>query len=170
MLDALTKEISQHVDFIMASACGEQQGWIPAMRSYGLEPGPRSGEAPAPAGEVREALWVVVRKATAHLDQVCAADPDLDPARVEAIRSRLARLVDHEADRYGSALEKTAGASAPSGVSSIFQNAVQTSQMNPWANLKYDRKITVVCKTCGAAQQSQAEFRCEFCGSDVFEK
>ena len=169
MLDSLTKEISEHAEFILASACGERQGWIPAMRSYGLEPGQSSGEVPAPEAEVREALWVVVRRATAHLDQVCVANPDLDPVKVEAIRSRLARLVDHEAGRYGTAIAETSTA-PPAGVASIFQNAVQTSKMSPWANLEYDRKVTVVCKTCGAAQQSQAEFRCEFCGSDVFER
>ena len=168
MLDALGKELSQHVDYIMSSACGEGQGWVPAMQSYGLTPGPESATVPAPEAEVRDALWVVVRKATAYIDQVCASGQPVDQTQLEGIRSRLARMVDHEIGRYNSAVAKSSSGGA--GVSSIFQNAVQTAQMNPWANLKYDRKITVTCKTCGAAQQAQANFTCEFCGSHVFDR
>ena len=34
--------------------------------------------------------------------------------------------------------------------------------MSPWADLNYDDRITITCRTCGAPQQTQREFRCEF--------
>jgi len=81
---------------------------------------------------------------------------------------RLARIVEHETERYLRAVAAAGQPKRSSGIAAIFQNAVETARLSPWANLEWDRRLTVTCRTCGAPQLTRREFRCEFCGSDMF--
>lgn len=171
MLGQFTHELTQHVDYVMKSACGEGDPWATALGKLGLPQGMASAVSPAPEAEVRTALEAIRQRATTYLDQLCSSEPGLDQVQVEGVRKRLAVLVDHEAQRYaGAVAESKSAAPASLGVASIFQNAVQSAQLSPWAHLEYNLKVTITCRVCGAPQQAQAVFNCEFCGSDVFDR
>lgn len=170
MIDALIGRINGQVIRLLRAACGEERGWPEAVRQAGLPARPPAG-GPAPAEEVRGVLDALVVEALAALDEHAATT---DPVQLAGLRQRLGMLADHETRRYAAAMERVA-AEAPSkkpssGIANIFKNAVETYQMSPWAHLKYDNRITITCRTCGAPQQTQREFRCEFCGGDVFNR
>lgn len=58
----------------------------------------------------------------------------------------------------------------PSAMKSIFANARRTAQQVPWAGMTFDRRVSVSCPSCGAAQERARVFRCRYCSQDLFPK
>ncbi len=56
----------------------------------------------------------------------------------------------------------------PSAMKSIFANARRTAAQVPWAGTTFERRVSVSCPSCGAAQERAREFRCRYCSSDLF--
>lgn len=56
----------------------------------------------------------------------------------------------------------------PSAMKSIFANARRTAKQSPWAHLVYERRVSVTCPTCGAAQERARTFTCRYCDGDLF--
>lgn len=56
----------------------------------------------------------------------------------------------------------------PSAMKSIFANARRTAKEVPWANITFERRVTVSCPTCGAAQDRARVFTCRYCDGDLF--
>lgn len=170
MLDELTRQLSEHVDYVFRSARGEHEGWPAAARHYGVATGPAVA-GPAATAEVRAALDAVVRQAGAHLDQLISTGQVSDDLRVAGIRRRLSGLPAREAARYEEARVEAVTPKKPdAGVANIFANAAKSAANNPWAGLGFDRQLTLTCATCGAPQQTEREFKCEYCGGDVFRR
>lgn len=170
MLDELTRQLSEHVDYVFRSARGEHEGWAAAAQHYGVKAGPAIA-GPASTAEVRAALEAVVQQAGAHLEQLVASGQLTDDLRVAGIRRRLSGLPAHEATRYDAArLEAVTPKRPDAGVASIFANASESAANNPWAGLTFDRQLTLTCATCGAPQQTERDFKCEYCNGDVFRR
>jgi hypothetical protein len=168
MLDQLTGQLSEHVDYVFRSARGEG-AWPAAARHYGVSSADVEGFAPV--AEVRAVFDELVRRAGAHLEELVAKGQVEQGARVEGIRRRLSDLPARETQRYERARAEALEPKKPVvGVASIFANAAKTAANNPWASLTFDRQLTQHCATCGAPQRREREFQCEYCGGDVFRR
>jgi hypothetical protein len=87
-----------------------------------------------------------------------------DPAKVNALWTRLAELVDRETGAPPNAPPPAAGL----GLGSIFQNATASVGKEPWAGMTYSNRLTLICKNCGSPQQKPRDFQCVYCGGPLF--
>jgi len=53
-------------------------------------------------------------------------------------------------------------------VGDILHNATASVDEQPTADRRWDERVVVTCKTCGAPQQTACVRFCPFCGGDVF--
>ena len=58
----------------------------------------------------------------------------------------------------------------PSRLGNLFANATANVADSPWANVKWERRFLVLCRSCGAPQQTPRDFKCAYCGGDVFQR
>jgi hypothetical protein len=50
----------------------------------------------------------------------------------------------------------------------IMHNATASVDEQPTADLRWDERVVVTCRTCGAPQQTGRVGSCPFCGGDLF--
>lgn len=158
-LDEFEANLNQHLQYVRESA-RDPAAWERARAHYGVPAGIAPVIGKAPAAQVKAVLQKVVVSAATHLESIQAHE---DPARVDALWTRLGRIVDEEMKAY-------AAPSAGAGLGSIFQNATANVGKEPWAGMKWDEQIVLLCKSCGASQQKTRDFKCTFCSGDLFRR
>jgi hypothetical protein len=155
--------LEQHVRFVREGA-RTPEAWKAVAAFYGLPP-PASASGPVSVPEMVAALLALVLQAARHLETI-PVDED-DQERVEALWNRLVGLVDDEGQAYEASLAPRA---AKLGLASIFENATASVGKHAWSNWKMDRRLVLLCKTCGAAQEKTRDFRCSYCRGDLFRR
>ena len=182
LLDQFEATLKNQVALIEETARSSPAGggpqWAEIVRHFGLPDienrGRVAGERKHPNGafpdELETVVSVLAGQASQTLDHMLGFGmlehrPDLRP-RVEAIAATIASLAATQRKAYTESLapKRVTGA----GVGSIFANVKASKQINPWADLKYDRQFTLSCPGCGAPQQVALEFVCRFCGCNLF--
>lgn len=163
-LFAIDETLDAHVRYVHESAL-VPSAWVEACRYYGLVIQGRSA-GPATVDEVANALRVVMVRAAAELERVQAAF-DEDDDRVQRLWDRLAGLIPKEAEVYKARITPKAGGL---GLAGIFENAQASVGKHWWSDMKFDLRITLICKTCGAPQQKTRDFVCAYCGGDLFRR
>lgn len=164
-LDELEATLEQHLRFVRERARAAS-AWGEVVQFYGLDPGAHAGGFGAvSADQLRAAVQAVVLRAARYLETLERAGAD--PARVEALWSRLGALAQTECTAHAG------GGAAPKrdlGLGSIFKNATASVGQHPWDGLTYETTLTLICKTCGAAQRKSRDFRCAYCRGDLFRR
>lgn len=130
--------VEEHARWIVESA-RHPDSWAATASRYGLH-----GVGAGPGG-ARSAMEVVCGWYLPHA-------PD------DATREWLA----------GAPAAVAAAVEPPRAVSSIFANARRTARQTPWAGVDFDLRVSVGCPGCGAAQERPRDFRCRYCGGDLF--
>lgn len=164
-LHALDETLDAHVRYVLESA-GVPATWVTACQYYGLVVQGRSAGA-ATVDEVADALRIVALRAATELERAQREDPELDEDRVERLWDRLARLVPTEAEVYRARITPRTGGL---GLGSIFENAQASVGKHWWSEMKFEARITLICKVCGAPQQKSRDFTCVYCGGDLFRR
>lgn len=164
-LYAIDETLDAHVRYVHESALVPGT-WVEACRFYGLVIQGRSAGA-ATVDEVANALRVVALRAATELERVQLEVEDLDEDRVERLWDRLACLVPKEAEVYRARITPRSGGL---GLGAIFENAQASVGKHWWSEMKFEARITLICKTCGAPQQKSRDFTCAYCGGDLFRR
>jgi hypothetical protein len=108
---------------------------------------------------VRAAVRVVARNAAVRLEELQYRTAD--PGRVRRFWDRLGRLADEEAER-----QRQAGAAR---LGQVFANAAENVDF--WKGQWEGKNVVVLlCKTCGAPQEKTRDFRCGYCGGELFRR
>ncbi len=163
-LDAFESNLDAHVRWVRESA-RDPAAWEQAPSHYGVPPGIAPLTGPAPVAPVRAVLQAIVLRAAHHLESLQA---HADPTRLDALWTRLGELVEREAHEYQQAVGPAAP--APSRLGGIFANATASVGKEPWAGMQWSNQITVLCRSCGAAQAESRETKCRYCGGDLFRR
>jgi DNA-directed RNA polymerase subunit RPC12/RpoP len=59
------------------------------------------------------------------------------------------------------------GAAKKSGLGDIFANATASVGQYPWQGRPMPKQV-LICATCGAPQEKERRFECNYCGGDLF--
>lgn len=164
-LHAIDETLDAHVRYVHESALVPGT-WVTACQYYGLVIRGRSAGA-ATVDEVADALRIVALRAATELERIQNEDPDVDSDRIERLWDRVACLVPKEAEVYEARITpKKPGL----GLNAIFENAQASVGKHWWSDMKFDARITLICKSCGAPQQKTRDFICAYCGGDLFRR
>lgn len=149
--------LEQHLAWVRDRA-RDKASWPAVQQHYGLPPTPIAFGGVTPK-HVQDVVQQIVRLAATQLD---ALGTQADPARVEALWNRLAQVTEHEA--------KAHQARAAGNLGQIFQNA--TANVDFWQQKQegWSLQLTLICKSCGAAQQKTRDFKCSYCSGDLFRR
>lgn len=164
-LFAIDETLDAHVRYVHESAL-VPSAWVEACRFYGIRIQGRSA-GPATVEEVADALKVIIVRAAAELERVQEMLEDAEDERVERLWDRLAGLIPKEAEVYKA---RIAPKSSGLGLGSIFENAQASVGKHWWSDMKFDLRVTLICRTCGAPQQKTRNFECVYCGGDLFRR
>ena len=157
-LDAIVANLEQHLVWVRAQA-KDKKAWPAVQQHYGLAVTPIAfGGVTGP--HIKAVVQQLVKQAAAQLDGVSGEDPE----RTSRLWDHLAGLAEREATAH------TAAATAGAGLGQIFQNA--TAHVDFWQEKMGDwrKPVTLICKNCGASQQKTRDFKCTFCGGDLFRR
>jgi hypothetical protein len=113
-----------------------------------------AARAGADAARAKELVLAAARE----LDALVATVP---AARLNDAWDRLSKLALDE---------RQAPARKPSRLGNLFANATAHVDDSPFKDVKWDRRFLVLCRSCGAPQQTPRDFRCAYCGGDVFRR
>jgi hypothetical protein len=155
-LDSLERSLDEALEWIRARM--NKKDWPEVQQRYGLKPTPIAFGG-VTADHVRAVMRLAGRDAAAQLEQL---QHTADRGRVTALWDRLCRLAEEEVERH------RRGASGRLG--QVFVNAAENVDF--WREQMAGSKsvIVLLCKTCGAAQEKTRDFRCEYCGGDLFQR
>ena len=112
------------------------------------------------AAEVGARVNALVLAAAKELDALVGAVP---PARLNDAWDRLSKLALD-------ARQAEAKPRKPSRLGNLFANATANVGDSPFNNVKWERRFLVLCTSCGAPQQTPRDFKCAYCGGDVFRR
>jgi hypothetical protein len=133
---------------------GSIADWEEVTARYGL---PAPAAAPTHPEQHAVLSHIIVAHARA-LEQIAPASP---PALVRSLWDRLAR-------------EAAAAATPPKPRSkflgNLFVNATASVNDGPFAHIRWDSRIVVLCKNCGAPQERPREGRCSYCSGELFQR
>jgi len=119
-----------------------------------------AARAQAPAAEVAARVNALVLAAARELDALVGTAP---AARLNDAWDRLSRMALE-------ARQADARPRKPSRLGNLFANATANAADSPFANVKWERRILVLCTSCGAPQQTPRDFKCAYCGGDVYRR
>jgi len=156
-LAQIEETLEQHLAWVRDRA-RDKAAWPAVQQHYGLPPTPIAFGGVTP-DHVRAVVQQLVRLAATQLD---ALGTTVAPARIEALWNRLAELADTEAKQQASRASGSLG--------HIFQNA--TANVDFWQQKHegWSLQLTLICKSCGAAQQKTRDFKCSYCSGDLFRR
>ncbi|MGE0868341.1 MAG: hypothetical protein AB7P03_07260 [Kofleriaceae bacterium] len=158
-LTEIEYKLDHELAFVRAQATVDG-GWRRVVERYQLQ-------LPCPARPTVRDLCAVVHhlcmRALAALDEL--GPP---PSESLALLGRLGQLVEVEGRAYDEALRARAPVSRLLG--NLFHNATASVDDQPWAAFRWQERIVAKCKTCGAPQQVPSNYRCGYCGGDMFKR
>lgn len=186
-LNEIEQRLEQHVKYLRDTAAASPPGggtqWDQALAFYRVTPdstvdrlrviqgtGQHRG---ASTEEFRRAMETLAAFAKDELSKTLATARVNDAEsrhKVEVLNERLRLLPSAQCTVYASLVgaavhgESSVGAS----VGGIFANAVNTAKLTPWANIHIDPSTVTCCKTCGAPQEKQLDFKCRYCRQPLF--
>lgn len=134
-------------------------GWAEVQARYQLA-------SPLPkAAPSAQQLRMVVNGLVMQCAQALEQSGDRSPA-AHALWLRLCRTVDEE----GRAHQEWLGPGKPRSklLGNIMQNATASVNEAFWTAFKWNARIVAMCKTCGAPQQTARNYKCSYCGGDMF--
>jgi hypothetical protein len=114
----------------------------------------------ADAAEAGARVKSLVLAAAKELDALVATVP---AARLNDAWDRLSKLALDE--RQAEAKPRK-----PSRLGNLFANATANVEDSPFKDVKWERRFLVLCTSCGAPQQTPRDFKCAYCGGDVFRR
>ena len=186
ILIGLQQTLGHHLEYVLETArtCPPSGSakWTEVMERYQVTPADvpdrtarisnhKNAQGALPK-DVRKVLKAVVGMASASLGQIHSqmggalqADAGL-AGQAQGLGSRLEGLVKQKVQDYKERIKPEASGS----VSSIFANATETAKMTPWADMKWDRNMTLSCVGCGAPQDNPLDFQCSHCGGHLVGK
>lgn len=132
--------------------------WPEVQARLGLEQKPIAFGGVTPE-HVRAAVRLLARNAALRLEEL---QHRVERARASALWDRLARLADEEAERHRQASGARLG--------QVFANAAENVDFwkSQWDGAK--NVLVLLCKTCGAPQEKTRDYRCGYCGGELFRR
>lgn len=162
-LSTLSGHLDGHLAYVLAAARGERP-WREALQYYGL--GHQPGTTPPHPDVVQLVIAEVAKRAREGLEAQVASG-----AVGAEYRGLFLETLGKHAFAADSDYRSTYEAPAPKhGVAAIFQNAIETGKLLPWAGVEYEQQLTLKCKSCGAPQREIQNFKCIYCAGDVFRR
>jgi hypothetical protein len=116
--------------------------------------------AEAGPAEVGARVNALVLAAAKELDGLAATVP---AARLNDAWDRLSRTALDAKQAEGKPRK-------PSRLGNLFANATANVEDSPFKDVKWERRFLVLCTSCGAPQQTPRDFKCAYCGGDVFRR
>ena len=155
-LEELGRALEGELEWIRARRT--KAAWPEVQARLGMEKKPIAFGGVTPE-HVRAAVRVIARNAALRLEEL---QYRADPARVGALWDRLARLADEEAERHRQETSARLG--------QVFANAAENVDF--WKRQMEGAKhvLVLLCKTCGAPQERTRDFRCGYCGGELFRR
>lgn len=134
-------------------------GWARVLERYQIQALPP--KAKPTAQQVRVVVNGLVMQCALALDQTGDKGP-----RALALWQRLCRTVEEE----GRAHQEFLGPAKPKSklLGNIMANATASVNEEFWTQFKWNERIVALCKTCGAPQQKSRDYRCKYCGGEMF--
>lgn len=134
-------------------------GWAEVQARYQIT-------APLPkAAPSAQQLRMVVNGLVLQCAQALEQAGDRSEA-AHALWLRLCRTVDEE----GRAHQEWLGPQKPRSklLGNIMANATASVNEEFWTAFKWNARVVALCKTCGAPQQTPRDYKCGYCGGDIF--
>jgi hypothetical protein len=133
-------------------------GWAEVLERYQIQT--LAPKKPS-AQQLRVVVNGLVMQAAAALEQ----SGDKGPVAF-AFWQRLCQVVESE----GRAHQDFLGPLKPRSklLGNILHNATASVNEEFWTQFKWNERIVALCKTCGAPQQKSADYKCKYCGGDMF--
>ena len=119
-----------------------------------------AARAEAGAAEVGARVNALVLAAAKELDALVSTVP---AARLNDAWDRLSKMALD-------AKQTEARPRKPSRLGNLFANATANVEDSPFKDVKWERRFLVLCTSCGAPQQTPRDFKCAYCGGDVFRR
>jgi hypothetical protein len=143
---------------LVRAAARRPDGWRDVLERYRIAAAPPPG--PPTVAQLRLVVNALVLQCAAALEQA----PDGKSAL--ALWQRLTRVVDEE----GRAHAEWLGPPWPPSqlLGNILRNATASVHDELWARFQWSERLVALCKTCGAPQQKARDYRCRYCGGDMF--
>jgi rRNA maturation endonuclease Nob1 len=101
---------------------------------------------------------------------VLAAAKELDALVGNVPAARLNDAWDRLSRMALDAKQAEAKPRKPSRLGNLFANATANVEDSPFKDVKWERRFLVLCTSCGAPQQTPRDFKCAYCGADVFRR
>lgn len=155
-LEELERALEGELEWIRART--NKAAWPEVQTHCGLQKTPIAFGGVTPE-HMRAVVRVIARNAAVRLEEL---QYRADGERVRALWDRLGRLADEEAERH------RRGASARLG--QVFANATENVDFwkDQWQGAK--NVLVLLCKNCGAPQEKTRDFRCGYCGGELFRR
>jgi hypothetical protein len=133
-------------------------GWAEVLQRYTIQALPPKKPS---AQQLRVVVNALVMQAALALDQSGDRTP-----RAQEFWQRLCQVVDIE----GRAHQEFLGPQKPRSklLGNIMNNATASVNEEFWTAFKWNTRVVCLCKTCGAPQQKSADYKCKYCGGDMF--
>jgi hypothetical protein len=131
-------------------------GWAEVLQKYTIPSLPPKRPS---AQQLRIVVNALAMQAAVALEQ--SGDKS---ERAQKFWQRLCQVVDIE----GRAYQELLGAPRKKLLGNILQNATASVNEEFWTAFKWNERVVCMCKTCGAPQQKSADYKCRYCGGDMF--
>ncbi len=166
-LDDLLTTLDREVIFVRQQA--RLAGGWPAVLEHFKLPIP----SPAPTGlATAQQVRLVLTGLCIHAGQALeTAQVGAAASEVLDVWDRLTKLVDEEGRTHQAYLDEHAPAKPKSKLlGNLMKNAVASVDDPFWTAFKWQSRILVMCRSCGAPQERARDFKCAYCRGDVFRR
>jgi hypothetical protein len=154
-LDEIEQVLDRELAFVREKARVDG-GWAEVLQRYTIQALPPKKPS---AQQLRVVVNALVMQAALALDQSGDRSP-----RAQQFWQRLMQVVDTE----GRAQQEFLGKPRSKLLGNIMNNATASVNEEFWTAFKWNERIVALCKTCGAPQQKSADYKCKYCGGDMF--
>ena len=157
-IDEIEQVLDRELAFVREKARVDG-GWAEVLQKYTIPALPPPKGKPPSAQQLRVVVNALVMQAALALDQ----SGDRTPRALE-FWQRLCQVVDAE----GRAQQEFLGKPRSKLLGNILANATASVNEEFWTAFKWNERVVCLCKTCGAPQQKSADYKCKYCGGDMF--
>jgi|GEM_PF-4649496 len=166
-LDDLVATLDREVAFVNEHA-RLPGGWGAVLDRFKLPAPEVAATGLASAQQVRLVLTALTIQAGQALEAAGQGEPQ---SRVLDVWDRLTKLVDEEGRAHAAYLDEHAPAKPRSKLlGNLLKNAVASVDDPFWTAFQWQRRLMVMCRSCGAPQERARDFKCAYCRGDVFRR
>jgi len=130
-------------------------GWAEVLQRYTIPSLPPKKPS---VQQLRIVVNALVMQAALALEQSGERTP-----RAQQLWQRLCQVVDAEGRAHQEFVKPRSKL-----LGNIMNNATASVNEEFWTAFKWNERVVCLCKTCGAPQQKAADYKCRYCGGDMF--